>query len=90
MVEAFVVGFNVEGEGIFSEGHVFEPMSYSKLCETVAFESCRMGAPALEYRFSLQESIPPWAFCLTVGVGQGQELFGDARILFPCPKGVNR
>jgi hypothetical protein len=26
---------------------------------------------ALEYRFSLQESIPPWAFCLTVGVGQG-------------------
>jgi hypothetical protein len=36
------------------------------------------------------ESIPPWAFCLTVGVEQGQEIFGNARILFPCPKGVNR
>ncbi len=47
MVEAVVVGFNVEGEGIFSEGHVFEPMSYSKLCETVAFQSCRMGGPPL-------------------------------------------
>lgn len=48
MVEAVVVGFNVEGEGIFSEGHVFEPMSYSKLCETVAFQSCRMGGPPFD------------------------------------------
>ncbi len=36
------------------------------------------------------ESIPPWAFCLTAGMEQGQEMFDDARILFPCPKGVNR
>ena len=34
--------------------------------------------------FSLQKSIPPWAFCLAVGVDRGPEMFGDARILSTC------
>ena len=42
MVEAVVVGFNVEGERISSDGHVFEPMSHSKLCETIEKRSCKL------------------------------------------------
>ncbi len=34
--------------------------------------------------FSLQKSIPPWAFCLAVGVDQDLEMFGDSRILSTC------
>ncbi len=41
-------------------------------------------------RILSSKSIPPWAFCLTNGVEQDQEIFDDVRILFPCPKGVNR
>jgi len=53
-------------------------------------KTCKYG-DAVEYQWSpsplgilLLKSIPPWAFCLTVGVEQGQDLFGDVRILSTC------
>ena len=45
MAEAPALSFDVKGEGIFKEGYVFEPMTYTSLCEFVAFESCRLGGP---------------------------------------------
>ncbi len=47
MAEAPALSFDVKGEAIFKEGYVFEPMTYTALCEFVAFESCRLGGPAI-------------------------------------------
>ena len=47
MAEAPELLFFVKGEGIFKDGYVFEPMTYTSLCEFVAFESCRLGGPAI-------------------------------------------
>ena len=47
MAEAPALAFDVKGEAIFKEGYQFEPMTYTSLCEFVAFESCRLGGPAI-------------------------------------------
>ena len=47
MAEAIELAFNVLGEGIFVQGHQFQPMTYAALCEHVAFESCRVGGPPI-------------------------------------------
>jgi hypothetical protein len=50
----FDVAFDLKGEGIFKEGHTFEPMTYKSLCEHVAYESCRLcHGRAVENCYSL-------------------------------------
>jgi hypothetical protein len=69
----------------------------SEFCPGVVLTFCSTSAAgcndAIEYGLFLQEYIPTWAFCLTESDRrrgkQGQEMFGNARILFPCPKRVN-
>jgi len=41
------ISSDFKGEGIFREGHTFEPMTYKALCEHVAYESCRLGGAPL-------------------------------------------
>ncbi len=47
MADALQLGFDLKGEGMFSDGHTFAPMTYTALCEYVADESRRLGGPPL-------------------------------------------
>jgi hypothetical protein len=55
-IKKFDVAFDLKGEGIFKEGHTFEPMTYKSLCEHVAYESCRLGGAPLRPQRRLDDS----------------------------------
>jgi len=50
------ISSDFKGEGIFREGHTFEPMTYKSLCEHVAYESCRLGGAPLRPQRRLDDS----------------------------------